>query len=742
MLVRAVTAFLAVLLIVVPTNSSAIFDGVPFTDTAELVGFLAILYLCTSFPTRNAIWNRFRTLSRRPTTIIASALALAATFKLIVYLIAPTAGHFEVCYRHFNARSGTECVATFEPHPIISSQSQRFAQRSTTIPSIDFGSRTENDQGLSRSDWRLPFVNSEEFDGGFWPWDAAQKSIETFPFWAEIRGAAEIGEGEKIRVTYLGQGSMSLNSQRVLLPASYKAESTLIVSPESSEFNLTIDFAYLQTRKNSDDRSFPYAVLRVERVTGENTSVLEAGSTVLLRVANGITDGAAAALVLGLVWLARKSAIRIAIAIATALGCWGALLVNARIGFGALKFEAPIVLLSFLLLTLRRSKYSALLLVPSFVATGMGMTAREIESATGVWPQLSDIVVRLRGNDHLVYHALARDMLETGFFRGGEDVFYYQPGIRYLFYVQQVLFGESAVITGAVGVTLIGLGILFLTRQFGWRGRFATQVSYAFSLLTLMLWWSSSHTVQTTIFGLSEFGTWIILLFIFGVTLRPLSDNRLMLIGVLAAFIIWIRPNQGLAVLFLIGLVITVAVRRGTRLFHATRFVGLPFSAMLLLLPLHNLIFAGRLQFLPGGHTNADQSGWDTLIRLTSDGAARSFVLAQLRGLLYLPSASPDTFSIRLGVSVVCIFIVCLLAMSFTTHRHLRYGWITVFQLLTFFGQLVPFVNFSLYRYFPVHNIAIYLTLLLICMQRLSFAVSPEVTSEKSFEAPPSDKKH
>lgn len=742
MAVHVVAVIGTLLLIAVPTNSSATFNGAPFSSTSELIVFAVILYLFVSTPIRQEIRGNLQRCSHRHKTFFVLALTLAAALKCFVYLSAPTTGQFEVCYRHFNARSGVECALTFEPHPVISSHSQRFLQRSTDIPIIDFGPRTEDNQGLSRSNWRLPFVNSEEFDRGFWPWEQSQKSIETFPFWAEFRGVVKIDQAEKIRVSYRGQGSMFLDSKRVSLPASYVNRSVVVVSPASAEFELKIDFAYLYTSRNSEERSPPYAELVVERLTGKEASVLQAGSSALVRTANGVTDVSVVVLVVYFAWLARRNAIHIAVAFAMAVGCWVALFFDIRVGFGALKIEAPVIYLSICLLLLRQSRNAALLLTPSFAATGLGMTAREIKSAVGVWPQLSDVIIRLRGNDQLVYHALTRDMLENGFFRGGEDVFYFQPGIRYIFYFQQLVFGESGIVTGAVSVIMIGLGILFLARQFGWSGPASIQLLYAFSLLTLMLWWSSSHTVQTATFGLSEFGAWIILLFLFGLTLTALSDRRLMLIGVASSLVIWIRPNQGLAVLFLLGLVMAVAVRRGARVSYAITVVGLPFFVSLLLLPLHNLVFGGRLQFLPGGHANADQLGWDTLIRLASDSEARSFVLAQIRGLLYLPSVSPETFSIRLGILIVCISITCLLTVLFTRRRQSDDRWITVLQLLVVIGQLVPFVNFTLYRYFPVHNIAIYLTLLLICMQRLSFAIETEMASEKSSKAPFSHKNH
>ena len=59
-------------------------------------------------------------------------------------------------------------------------------------------------------------------------------------------------------------------------------------------------------------------------------------------------------------------------------------------------------------------------------------------------------LLRPRGNDQLVYMSLAQKMLSTGFFRGGEDIYYFQPGIRYVFFLLQAFLGSGQLIIGTV----------------------------------------------------------------------------------------------------------------------------------------------------------------------------------------------------------------------------------------------------------------------------------------------------
>ena len=107
-----------------------------------------------------------------------------------------------------------------------------------------------------------------------------------------------------------------------------------------------------------------------------------------------------------------------------------------------------------------RSRWPTFLLAPSYLANSVSLVLTEVEFVAGTRVSLDRVIVRLRGNDHLVYHGLAREMLDSGFLRGGEDVFHFQPGIRYVLFLQQTVLGESGVLTGIASVFALALGIL------------------------------------------------------------------------------------------------------------------------------------------------------------------------------------------------------------------------------------------------------------------------------------------
>lgn len=700
-------------LILMPTNSSAVFNGIPFTSRTELFSVVGLIFLLTNERLRHGLVESLKRCTKRSRVGVFVVCSLTIVFKFLTFVIQPTAGEFEVCYRHFNARSGVDCAPSFEPHPRIASHSEHFVRRSSSVPVIDFGPRTEMAQGISDSTWRLPFVNTIDFDRGFWSWVPEHKAIETFPFWAEFRGTVDLGEGENISIRYLGQGRVTANDAVYLLPPSYESESVIQLPPMLGVVEISVDFAYLATRLNSVDTAPPYAVLRVEKFGMGSTSLLRPTSPQLLSIVNLLIDLTTFIALGWLVWLLRKFALPLVGGLLLAMFCWFSLRNGFAIGVDTYQVELAVVAVMAGILALRQRDSLPLVLTPSIIATGLGMTFREIYLSTGVWPNLSDVLVRLRGNDHLVYHALAREMLETGLFRGGEDVFYFQPGIRYIFFALQFIFGESGVITGSASVVMIGLAILYLARPFRWDGPRYIRLGQILILISLIVWWSSSHTIQSAVFGLSEFGTWILLLFVFALLLRPNGKSRLWILAMSLAWIVAIRPNQGIAVLMLLPVVVFLYYRRGSKVRTTLLNVLFPFLGIVLLVPLHNLIYGGELIFLPSGHHKLDQAGWNSVFLAISDDESREFLVDQVRGLLYLPSVLPEIYSTRLALAVFGFGTVSLFGVYAGIRNWKRnWGLVTLLALVVG-GQILPFLNYSLYRYFPIHTIAIYLTAVL-----------------------------
>jgi len=577
-------------------------------------------------------------------------------------------------------------------------------------------------------------VNALDYDHGFWPWNSGEKSIETFPFWAEFRGKVALRNGEKVQITYVGQGRVFLDDVEVKLPPQYQQRVTVQIPEITGAAELVVDFAYLRTKLNAEESSPPYAELRVERVAQGDTTSLRPESAGWVVAATALTDLLTLGLLGWFVWLARKQTLRLLLGLLLGSICLALSLAEINIGFRSLRFEAEVIVLVFALLLMSKRGCRIAYLLPSFVAVGAGLTLREVAATRGITPHLGDVLVRLRGNDHLVYQGLVREMLNSGFLRGGEDTFYFQPGIRYVFYALHLLLGESNVLTGIVSMVLVGLGILYFFNGLPIATSVSSKITQWIAVVSLVIWWSSSHTIQSTVDGLSEFGTWILLLFLFGLLLRVQFAWAPVLIGAGSAMVIWIRPNQGLGMIALLALTLSLRSRHEESLLRSVLRVLLPFGGLLALIPLHNVAFGGRFAALPGGHLNATQMSWNTLLLVFTDPEAREFALSQIHALAYLPWVLPSIYSPRLALAICGFVLVGILAaITVVTNKHKQVVNLLLI-LAVIVGQVVPFAKYSLFRYFPIHNIAIYLTAVLcfVLVTSLTDSKRPENITESS----------
>ncbi|MFZ9912795.1 MAG: hypothetical protein ACO3F6_03750, partial [Ilumatobacteraceae bacterium] len=253
------------------------------------------------------------------------------------------------------------------------------------------------------------------------------------------------------------------------------------------------------------------------------------------------------------------------------------------------------------------------------------------------------------------------------------------------------------------------------------------------SAVALLIWWTSSHTIQSITMGLSEFGTWATVLFMTGMVIRGISGSQSYAIGLLAAGVTWIRPNQGLAMIaFMLFVCIVTTSSMTQRINQFFRVFGSWFTA-LLLIPLHNLYFGSQLRFQPTGATAASQQPWSTILRAPFERSARDFIITQLQGLLYLPSVLPEIRSPALALAFLLFALVFILA-SIAQRRSHRDGARLEFSLamLVIFGQISPYFKYNIFRYYPIMLDSIYLSLVamgLILLRSLREPIAPSSPS-------------
>ena len=698
-----------------PSNSELSFNGLPWTTRPEIVVITILVYLYGFSSNRRLLEKSLGKLHRRQWLSVVISIGALVILKGLTFVMAPTAGQFEVCYVSVNKMPQSDCVGTFEPLPVFASLSEFFDRRSTAVGSISFGPQKESALGISQTNWRIPMINSREYDEGWRTWNSDDKNIEVFPFRAYFRGLIDVPVGEELRVRYVGEGRIVVDDVAMPLPASYDEEQRVIVGVGREQAEIQIDYAFLRSETYGNRTGLPYAALVFESGSDNNFSSIEAQSSTKLRL---LALGLDMSILLLFVWilllLREKSREHAIVLLLGGIAVLSVYFESIPAIQRHLPFEVPVLTLAGLSILGMRRNWNPTRMFLCYIVTAVSLVRQEIYFAFDQFPALGQILVRLRGNDHLVYHAHVREMLVSGFFRGGENVYHFQPGIRYYFYVQNVLFGESGFVTGVVSVSLMGLGIWFVASSLQSPDICIKVVQYL-GVISLLIWWSSSHTTQSTIFGLSEFGTWIIASYIIGLMLCTPKNVQMAAIAILAGVAVWIRPNQGLA---MIGLVLGAAMisqsHRGVQLRRTGLGLGV-MATVLLLMPIHNYVFGGIVAFQPSGAVAASQLTWEQLSRVLEDSGAQDFLLNNLKAALYLPSFLSGIYSYRLALAILGFWVtIILIAVQLLRSRKqmLRLG----FALVVVAAQAVPFLKYTIVRYHPIQIVAIHLTAILVML--------------------------
>jgi len=703
------------LIIATPSSAEMFFDGVPWTTWPEIVVVTTLFYLFGFRANRQAIAEALNKLTKRRWMFVLTMLGVLIPVKVLMYAAFSTSGQFEACYGSPADTLNGDCRRTFEPLPILAKHGQQFDLRSTSVDVISFGPREQSASGISQTNWRLPMFNSWEFEVCNLCGLGSTADIEVSPFRAEFRGLIDLSTEEQLRVRYVGEGTLTIDGVATQLPASYGAARMVNIFPSNSSAHVELLFDFHPDQANIDTGTFSFASLVLESGRDGEFAPVHAALSMQLKLLNWILDSLVAAICLWILRLLRgrlRSPMRaIFIGVVAGLSVMGG---SIPIVERLLPVEIHIVVLMGLTVLAMKRRWEPSQMFLGYLITSVALVRDEIFAAFGQFPALDQVLIRMRGNDHLVYHAQVREMLVSGWLRGGENIFYYQPGIRYYFYLQNVLFGESGVVTGVMSVVLMGLGIWFIASRLHSEDLQIRRLQYL-GIISLLIWWSSSHTTQSSIFGLSEFGTWIIVLYMIGLMLQSSTNLQIVVVAVLGGMAVWIRPNQGLAMIGLVlGAAICSDVRGYVRMRRAS--VGLGIMMMILLLiPLHNYVFGGVIVFQPVGAVVASQLTWDQLSRILTDSVAQDFLLNNLKAALYLPSFLPEIYSYRLALAILGFWItIVLIAVRLVRTRTpmLLLGF--AFVVIT--AQAVPFLKYTIVRYHPIQIVAIHLTAILMML--------------------------
>lgn len=681
------------LALVVPSVNVVAFDGLPLDNPWEIGALAALLPFVFSPRLRATLAGRLtRRVSWGPRALFIAAAALIV-MKLVLLGLGSDRG-FVGCY-----------VSTWKvpQHRCEESYSNLFKRHdgATRVDEqIDFGpggaqanrldpafSSLVYSNGVARTDWDLSFANDLRFNEG----QGGPGLHELMPFDASWNGTAAIPDDGIVRIRYVGSGSVRVGEKRVTLPPSNRSRTVSARFP-SGDQPLEARFGFPE--------GAPFAEFRILDRSG--TAIDAASPPFVEQLAALLIWLVLAVAFAGLALIALSSLGRDLLPLG--LVTLTAILVAAlsppdqHLGFQYLAAAlAPIVVLR----PPRRPILWAFAAL--FVVEGVAVL-------NGV-SDLHAVLYRISGGDFLTYESFAREFALGHSLKGGESVFYYQPGSRYLLGLMHLVFGDGDPLV--TWWSMIGLSLPFVALVSWHRRRVESSTgrlligAAGFLLIAVV----NSPTILSLVsMSASEAPSWALLpLAVAAPQLQPARQRAWVGSAAAAALIYVMRNNQALAVGTILA---SIAAglwkrRRGVLVVAAATAV-----AIALLPAIHNLAYGQRFILSTTSNALSQEVSISDLGQVLSDNAVGNEIRGHISAIFYDPP-TPGLAHDSLGWLLWTMLALWVAAIAMSLWRLLRResslrAWLL---LLLPIAYLIPHVIYQVEVYFPRHIIAGYLAM-------------------------------
>ena len=345
----------------------------------------------------------------------------------------------------------------------------------------------------------------------------------------------------------------------------------------------------------------------------------------------------------------------------------------------------------------RRKQYLSLaLIIPAALVAYHQMTTFAYVSAVVPHNKWWGFPVwRSRDSDWFVTQGYARQIFVDHSLRGGENLFYFQPAVRYLVFFQHLLLGDNDVLFAILWVfaSLIGIGLVI-------RSVISANITITRSLLIAIFatacysLFSSSKLTYYAFQQASEFPTWIIVFLVVALVVKPqISHKTAIVLSVISALTVQFRPNQAVGALILFALVFFTANNHESNfqkiVLHKLMLV-FAFGTTLSLSLLHNLHYGPNfVLFSSTGTLNSEFTHVD-MLKVFTDPAIRDLVFTKLRMALHWYPESV-VGSERVAFWSLQIIWVSAVGRAVVARSSQLKVWLLFLLPLTYLIPLLPF---------------------------------------------------
>lgn len=229
--------FLVAILFIAPGNTSAVFNGLPLSSIPEMFGFLILLFCIFSLSFKSNFNRTSAKVNPRYLVAIILILGIAIPAKIALKHSDLPTGRFDACYHSF-VRSDDMKVPECEPFFSAKFEGGRSRlDQAVNFQGLNYPLRDIN---VSGSNWNLSFINNEQFLGRYGNYEQVRH-----PFRANWMGKFSVNmDNGFIPVTYVGFGSVKIDSSTTKLPVHYGVPRTEWVAVSKGIHSIKIDYSF------------------------------------------------------------------------------------------------------------------------------------------------------------------------------------------------------------------------------------------------------------------------------------------------------------------------------------------------------------------------------------------------------------------------------------------------------------------------------------------------------------------
>ena len=534
---------------------------------------------------------------------------------------------------------------------------------------------------------------------------------------------------------FIGQPRLVDNGFRMTLPASSLEDGNLFIHAVYGNDRKTIaklrtsdDYIpalpLIELTPNNDERSDLDTWFDADRNSFEAfTPTARPEPPLALKVSLSLLDAASLFIIFGallLLLIQVRSSLGVMVALAAAtIGLFEVAGNIAPTILGS-KLTLPMLLLAMLIVGVKRFHPGRSLLV--FLPTAVVLAAyksfdqlnRFHDSRGERW--WGRLLFFWRDSDWYATHGFARTIFVEGSLQGGESVFWFQAGPRYLTLTSRILLGENDVLAGIIMTALGFFAVIALIIRFihGSKERHVWVVG-ALALFMGLYFMADDLIAGFGFVGSSEYPTWIIALVVASFGLYTRSENRtwpLVALAFALGYSILLRPNQVGGVILLFVALLTLVDRSDRSRAIATickmivTFVSIASFSLI-----HNLYYGESfVPFTANAGINYEFSWLDVLgIREGKDTFGD--VWNQLRFMMYWNEAGNWSWAVMFWGAQLLWLVAIAWRWKFGAMLKPK-----SLLLLIPFGYALPMLKYQMVSYYPRHLVAINLAFLLAAM--------------------------